>query len=488
MIRDFVKDLLKYLPAQIAPATLGFIAVPIITRLFTPSDYGEYALVMATVSVMAIAVGWLSMSIIRFYPAYEKEGRLGEFHASVVKLLLVSVAIVSAVFVGVLLVIRSSVSEQLWHLMLVGTLVFVLMSSFHVLQQFLRARRQLNWYTGFSIAYSAAALAVGVALVMALGYGIDGMLWGSIMSLVVVLPLLFKVAIKGRAQLSSISGKLTREMAAYGFPLVLGNLAAWILSLSDRYVLGFYRGAAEVGIYSANYVIAEHSILLLASVFMLAWGPIGMSAWEKDGVEKSRELLSKVTRYYLLICFPAVVGLSVLARPAAVVLTAAEYHEGYSVMVFVAFGGFFLGLQQRFQSGLLLHKKTAIIFSAALASVLLNLGLNFLLVPRYGYIAAAVTTLISYAFLCAAMAVVARKYFVWDFPLKSLGRVLFASAVMAGAVYWVGNGVTHTVWANLVLGVISGAFVYGLVLVMLGELRKDEVAAFLSLAKTMLRT
>ena len=68
MIKEFLKDILKYAPARIAPATMGFIAVPILTRFFAPEDYGNYALVMTTVSVLALIVGWLSMSIIRFYP------------------------------------------------------------------------------------------------------------------------------------------------------------------------------------------------------------------------------------------------------------------------------------------------------------------------------------------------------------------------------------------------------------------------------------
>jgi len=66
-------------------------------------------------------------------------------------------------------------------------------------------------------------------------------------------------------------------MAKYSFPLVLGNLAAWVLSLSDRYILEFFRGSQEVGIYSASYAISEKSIFLLVSLFMLASGPISMN-------------------------------------------------------------------------------------------------------------------------------------------------------------------------------------------------------------------
>lgn len=476
MIRDFIKDLLKYLPAQITLGIVAIIAIPIITRLFPPADFGIYVLVMATVYILVTITGWLSMSIIRFYPAYERDNKLNEFRSSVVKLLFISVAVLAIVFLGILFLFKSHISTQLYHLMLIGTLLFTLMASFQVFQHFLRARRQLGWYNGLYIWSIAAGLGIGIAFVMGLHYGVEGLLWGAILSLGVTLPLLWKVVVGGTPlRTKLISGRLAREMAKYGFPLVVGNLAAWILSLSDRYVLGFFRGAQEVGIYSASYAVAEYSILLVVSLFMYAAGPIVMSIWEKDGVEKSREFISKIARYYLIICLPAAMGLSVLAKPAIGVLTAAGYHEGYRIVALVAFGVFLLGLQHRFQLGLAFYKKTYLIMIAIVVSGLLNLGLNFLLIPKYGYMAAAVTTLVSYAFLLTMMIFVSRRYFVWDFPFKTLGRAACASAVMGAIVYFIGNSLTTSNLVNLIVGICSGVVVYFGMLLLLREPQKDEI-------------
>jgi O-antigen/teichoic acid export membrane protein len=477
VIRDLVRDLAKYLPAQIAPAIMGFIAIPIVTRLFPPADYGNYALVISTVSILAVIVGWLSMSIIRFHPVYERGGRLEEFHSSVVKLLFISVFALATIFLGILFVAKSHVPAQLWHLMLVGTLFFVLTSSFQVLQSFLRARRQVSWYSGFSVWYSVAALGVGLALIMVFHYGVEGLLWGNVLSLVIAIPLLWMVVLRGRNTLRAkgISAELTKDMAKYGFPLVVGNLAAWILSLSDRYVIELYRGSQEVGIYSASYAVSQNSIMLLASLFIFAAGPLSMNIWEREGKEKSQEFVTKVTRYYLLLCLPAVVGLSVVAKPAIGVLAAPEYHLGYRIVAVVVFGAFFLGLQQMFQLGLIFYKKTGHVMIAVVISGLLNLGLNFWLVPQYGYMAAAVTTLVSYAFLLVAMIVISRRYFVWDFPFKSLGKIAVASTIMGAVVYPVGNGLTSSTLVNLILGICVGAVVYPLMLFLLREFQRQEL-------------
>lgn len=476
MIRALFKDMTKYLPAQIIPGFVGFITIPIVTHLFLPREYGNYVLVMAVVSVFSTIVGWLSISIIRFYPAYERDGKLDEFYANIIKLTAVSILVISLAFLSILLFTKSYISPKLYPLMWIGILVFILTSGFGVLQHFLRAKRQVDWYSGLAIWKSVMTLAFGVLLIIAFHFGIKGLLWGSVLSLALAFPLLWRKAI-GKVYLGSrgVSFSLTSGMAKYSFPLVVVNLAAWILSLSDRYILEFFRGAKEVGIYSASYGVSEKSILLLATLFMLASGPIGINIWEKEGRERSQEFASKLTRYYLIICLPAVVGLSVLAKPLIGILTAQEYHEGYRIIPLVALGAFFLGLQHRFQVGPVFYKRTDFIMFSIIAAGLLNLGLNFLLVPRYGYLAAALTTLISYVFLLLLMIVTSRRLFIWKFPFKSLAKVTCASTIMGVIVYYIGNSLTPSTSINLFLAICIGTVVYTLMLFLLREPKREEI-------------
>lgn len=57
MTKGFLKDTIKYLPAQIAPGIVGFVSIPIITRIFLPQEYGNYSLAMATVMVLTTLGG-----------------------------------------------------------------------------------------------------------------------------------------------------------------------------------------------------------------------------------------------------------------------------------------------------------------------------------------------------------------------------------------------------------------------------------------------
>lgn len=474
------KDMVKYLPGQLVPGIVGFASIPIITRLFGPGDYGNYILVISIVSVFSTIAAVLSMPIKRFYPAYERNKRLEQFYSTVLKMTLVSIPVLSFLFLGALLLLKPHISPTLYPLIYIGVPVFALRAYLGILAEFLRVRRQISWYSGFKVWKSVTAASFGILLVVMFDFGIDGLLWGSVLSLVIAFPFLWRISL-GKVSLNakSISTPLVSDMARYGFPLVIGNLAAWILSLSDRYVLQFLRGSQEVGIYSASYRISEHSIMLLGTLFALTSGSIVYNIWEKEGQKKSQEFMSKLTRYYLLVAIPAVVGLSVLAKPLINTLTGQEYHVGYKVIPLIALGAFFLGLQERFHPGIHFHKKTHSIMLCIIVSGLFNLGLNFLLIRKYGYMAAAVTTVLSYSLLLILVILVSRRFLVWEFPFKSLAKAICASSVMGAVVYHVGNSLTSSTSLNSILGVVFGVIVYSAMLFLVREFQLSEVKALL---------
>jgi len=475
MVEDLVKDIAKYLPSKIITGVIGFISIPIVTRLFPPADYGDYSLAWATVNILVLLIGWLSMSIIRFYPKFEKDKNLDYFNSRIVKLSFISILVIGFLFFSIIIVIKKWVSEQLYILMLIGIFLFALLAFFEILLHFLRSRREVIWYSIFFTWRIVFGFGLGILLIFLFNFGIEGLFWGAIISLTLILPLLWKKSV-GRIKFDNItiSKFFVMEISRYSLPLVVGNLAALILSLSDRYILQLFRGSYEVGIYSASYNISEHSVLLFVSLFTLAAGPIAINIWEKEGEDESKKFISKTTRFYLVTCIPVIVGLSVLSKPIIMIMTGNEYIYGYKIVPLVAFGAFFLGLQWLFGTAFALYKKTKFTMFIIAASGLLNLVLNFLLIPKYGYMAAAITTLFSYVVLFLLMCIFSRRFFVWDFPYKSLIRVCFSSLVMGGAVYFINIILNFNTITNLFLSVLTGFFVYFFMLFVFREPTSKE--------------
>jgi len=456
---------------------VGILSVPVITRLFSPGEYGLFSVAMATVVLATTLLGWVPSSIIRFYPAAEREGTLPRFLGTVQGLTGLSVLAGGILGAGILILAGPHLSPDLGRLLWIGVIAFGLDSLFLTYQHVLRARRSVGWFSVHATLRSAGSLGLGVAAVLLLGTGIEGLMWGSVVTTALILPMAIRRSLAGAPGVRwRIDGRLTSEMARYGVPLVAGNIAAWVLSLSDRYILEFARGAHEVGIYSVSYDIGSRSTMLIVTLFMLASGPLSMRIWEQKGEESSRIFVADVTRYFLMLGVPAVTGLIVLGGTLMRVMAGDEFFEGSRILGYVGAGVLLLGMQQGFQTGLLFHKRTALLTGSVVLSGVLNVVLNLLLVPAHGYMAAAVTTLISYAVLLLLVVVLSRRYFRWPYPFRTLVRVGLASAVMGAFILGGGALVTVAPGVELVSATVLGAIVYVLALFGLGEFRPKEKA------------
>jgi len=170
----------------------------------------------------------------------------------------------------------------------------------------------------------------------------------------------------------------------------------------------------------------------------------------------------------------------VLAKPIIDIMAAPEYYIGYQIVPLVASGAFLVGLAQRFQGPLTYVKRTDVVMVCTIIPACLNIVLNLLFVPSYGYKAAALTTFICYFLFFSLMVLTSRKFLTWEFPFTSLARVACASAIMGLGVYPIGNSLTSSALINLLVAIPTGIAIYFVLLVALREFKANELEALLA--------
>lgn len=468
--RALGRDLVRYLPGQVIPAVIAFATIPIVTRLLEPAEYGDYRLVLATVAAFGATGSWLANSIYRFYPEEELKDNVEAFRATVARLLRLNIVILSLVWLLGLAIFWTVVRSDLVLFFLLGLLLMMANQAWSVRTAQARAVREVSWYSLGSILNKAVTLGGGVALVIAFGLGVTGMLLGNIAGTVLLLPM---IALVVRKRMPVGHGKpdrsLSSDMFRYGYPVAFTSLATWMLQLSDRYIIGAFRGTAEVGLYTAAYGISEQSMAVILLMFMLPFAVLGSRSWERDGKEAAADFVSTSARSYFLLAIPAWAGLSVLATPLMTVMTDVAYREAAVIVPLVAGAQLLNGAFYWFQSGTIFTKETSRMAVAIFWGVGVNLVLNLLLVGTYGYRIAAVTTVISYAATMLVMARWSRRHFPWRFPWASVSRSLLAAGVMAGALILLNSITDLTPVLVIATFVPLGAAIYGGVLVLLGE-------------------
>lgn len=479
MLRQFVKDMAIYSPSKILPSLTAFITTPILTRLFLPAEYGTWAqAVSISAFLVALAASGFGSAAVRFYPAFRAEARLKAFFASLGASSGTIIILVAGIGVLALRLFKGSLPAALIRLLPVVILVFIVQSVYSVFIAVMRAQGRSGSFTSFELIVNYCGLGLGLLLVAVWGFRVEGLLWGSFLILALTLPFLIFLATKGAGiHPRDFHFSNALQLWRYAWPLTLGNVAMWGLRVSDLFIIGSFRPERDVGIYAVSYNISAKSIELLVALFLLSVSPLIYSTWENRGKEATEETLTMVTRVYLVVCLPAAVGLSVLAFPFVALLTTPDYYEGTRIVGFVVFSSFIWGLANIAMMGISIRKKAYRIGANQIIAASAHIGLQLLLVPRFGYVAAAVSTLIGYSVLLVLQTLASRPHLTWRFPFKTLRNVMAASAVM-GLVAWGIYGLPGTgnraSLVYLLLSIFAAVLAYAVCLWFLGEAKDEE--------------
>ena len=156
-------------------------------------------------------------------------------------------------------------------------------------------------------------------------------------------------------------------------------------------------------------------------------------------------------------------------------LLGAEFREGHGIIPWVVAGAALWGFSMYGHKPLELLEKTRVMLALAAICAAANLGLNLLLVPRWGYYAAAVTTFASYLLYPALVSMALRKSYPWRMPKRSFLTVAAATAVLAGVTLGIRSLLaerTPSIIMMIAAGT-AGMAAYAAMLVVLGELRDE---------------
>ena len=484
MQRRIMKDMLAYLPAKALPALAAFITVPIYTRLFPPNEFGNYVLATAAAEfLLLVAVEGLGQGAIRFYSAFKNRSGLSGYFAVVFGSVALVTAGVTALCACILVFIRSQVSSELYPLLWAALALFAVSACFITLTNILRGQEKSVWYSVSMIGASFGGILFGLLFVLAYGMNIDGLIWGQTLGLLLpIFPLIWLTTRSISVHPAHLNKPDFKQVWAFALPFTVANIAFWTLTLADRYIVELYRGTYEVGLYAVAGKISSRSILLLVSLFILVPVPIVSRLWEERGRQDTEEALTEFTRMLFLMVIPAVVGLTVIAAPIVRLLADEAYFEGYRAIWLVACASFALGLSELGRTGCLVSNHTGLIARNQCLAAGAGLLLNFILVPEFGFMGAAWSSVFAFSFLVALHAFTSARYLTWRWPLKSLWRVMVASAGMAVLVLLVQGTLPSgtLVWqvVNILISIVAGALVYGLILQALGEISLAHLMDF----------
>ncbi|WP_135536955.1 flippase [Halostella pelagica] len=202
----------------------------------------------------------------------------------------------------------------------------------------------------------------------------------------------------------------TREMLTFSAPLVLSTLLTLLLTKADTVMLGFFRSSHQVALYSAAYPLANGLPVILAS-FGFLYLPLASRLDVDDKTQEINEIYKVTTKWIFIVTFPLFVTFVAFPSDMLTLVFGEEYAQASLALIILSSGFFVQAAYGRSLDTLSALGYTNYILLANVFAFTLNIVLNLLLIPMYGFLGAAIASAASYTLLNVVQYVVLRGLF-----------------------------------------------------------------------------
>jgi O-antigen/teichoic acid export membrane protein len=377
-------------------------ATPVITRVLGAPEFGRVAAANAVMQILFILAGLgLRTAIQRWYAADEGP-------AAAARLLALTVV------VSTLVTVVADLTGPVWSPYLGfddygGALrLAVFWAGISAVTNaslaLLRSQDRLLAFSTVSLIQSVLAEAASLVLVMLVSRTAATYVGGQL--LMQITAAVLALALAPPKLLRRTDRTLVTAALRYALPLVPAVLCTFVLATSDRLIVQSFLGETAVARYQIAYNVGAMPILLLG-VLSNTWMPrifaLGVPEERAGVLVASRDALNRLV-------VPVVIGLCLGVPLLLRIWAPPEYGPDtlllVTTVVVVSAIPYTIGLSHT-RTLLAEGRTVAIAVSNAVAAVA-NVGLNLILVPRYGLVGAAAATLVAYVTLQAMQAVTAR--------------------------------------------------------------------------------
>ena len=375
------------LKKSIIESTLGYLLLGILTfvfntvtiRLLGKEIFGSFIYAYAIISfIMIFTTAGLDNGIMYFFPSkgnkYISFAFLLNFIFSLIALVL------GKLFIKDELIVKM--------LPLVWTL-----SAQEVFFGVYRCRNRLMQFFNIKTLIGVTTRIIGVLILFSMGFkGTGNIVVATGVSSIIclIIHLYLNKSIMGEV-------KASKEFIYFSLPTVVANILGTIMNKMDNVMIGSILGKSEVGVYEAAAQVATSTSIVLI-IFNTAFGPRIAQMFHEGKVEKLKELYCKATRVLLIISLSTIVVILIFGK-AFLGIYGEEFQRGYSVVVYRSIGQVFNAGVGSVWLMLRMTGKPKLHMYGALVAVVINLGLNFILIPKMGIDGAAIASMISVTFI-----------------------------------------------------------------------------------------
>ena len=429
---NLIKKFLSFSIGGYINILIGFLIVPITTRMLSPEQYGVSSLIDVIVQILVIATS-LSMEqgFVRFFFEEEEENRGKLLYTSLVPFFILGTLAFLLIFI-----FRKDISifivgknENLIWICLIFAILFRAINTFSFLV--VRMKQRGNIFSILTVAIKLFEFVFILILFQYFGNDYKTLIFSSVLAnlIVAIISILFERRIWNLKNLKFLKDCKTtkKELFNFSYPLILTMALNWLFASLDKITIRTFSNLNEVGIYSGAFKIVA-LLSVIQSGFSTFWTPTALEHYTKN--PEDTEFYKKANDYLSLVFFLLGIGM-LLTRDIIGFLLGKKFYNSIFVMPTLLFIPIMYLLSETTMVGIGFKKKTKYFLYVSIIASISNLIGNLLLVPYLGAKGAAISTGISYIVFFTSRTYFSNKLIKFGFNLKRIYVVTFLMLLYA---------------------------------------------------------
>jgi O-antigen/teichoic acid export membrane protein len=422
-IKNLGKQTLIYGLGHIMARLVTFLLLPLYTHTFTQEEYGAISLAYAFMGFAIILYRYGMDTALMKFSIQSK----GEEQIKYTSVIIITQLITSTIFSLILYLLRYDIAEFVlglnrpdWMLSLI--IILFLDAFWNLPMLILRSEEKAVTFISFSLVNVILTMALNIYFVIHLNEGVDGVLKANIIASGLVsflsLPIIFRIT-----KIKFLKKEILLKVLSFSLPFLPAGLFTMIMELSDRYIIEWLLGTAEVGLYSAG---KKMGMLGLTAVmgFNMGWTPFFLKRGKNKNAKKQFKIITTiflgVMGYICLLVslwISEIMRFSVFGSP----LIGVEFWECEPIVSLILLGYFFFGTYVIQLPGVYIKEITGWIplFRVIGASVLVLSSI--ITIPIFGIYGAAIAVVI--AFFSMSLSIFLKVQTVYSIPYNWKGII-----------------------------------------------------------------
>ncbi|MDD5331708.1 MAG: flippase [Candidatus Nanoarchaeia archaeon] len=480
-LKKISEGALIILVGTILAKLLGYAYRFIIARTGSET-YGMISIGLATLGVLSvISTLGLDLAVTRYISYYQEKNQTERAVATLKSAL--KITTITSIFIGILLFLFS---DQLANILFHKAEVAIILKIFAfaiplstIRNIFLAATRGLKkiQYEIYSKSLSENILRIAFTIiVIIMGYRLFGISVAYVLAILISLVISFYFSEKNIPILkTNKTASMKKELLTYAIPLTIASIFLLIMVWTDTIMIGFFRTMSEVGIYNAVMPLSQ-LMHIFTTAFIALFLPIITELFAKNNLEEINQIYKTILKWVLIINLIILSLFLTFPSQILTILFGPEYSIGATSLMILSVGAFLYSFALISFQILIIFKETKRIMFISIAATLINIILNYLLIPRMGINGASIATSISFL-IFSILIFLKSTNLIKRYPISSkFLNVIFCSVVSLSFLILIKGYVNfNNKILNLIVLGVSLIIVYLILLIITKSFGKEDI-------------